>query len=158
MVHNDNKKYDLKVLVLTVSSTRSIENDETGRKLESLFKNDGYAVSRKICTDDESEILKLIFCNYENDIFVINGGTGASRKDVTVRAIEKIAEKEIRGFGELFRERSGGILPYISNASLFIRGKKELFCIPGSPDAAEIAYKVIGGMMNHLYTELNKES
>lgn len=157
MVHKDDKKYDLKVMVLTVSSTRNMENDETGRKLENLFKDDGYSVSRKMCVDDESEILKLIFCNYENDVFVINGGTGTSRNDLTVQAVEKIAQREIRGFGELFRERSGGILPYISNASLFIRDKKELFCIPGSPDAAGTAYEIIRGMINHIYTELNKE-
>ncbi len=157
MVHKDERRYDLSILIITVSSTRTIENDETGKKLENFFEKEGYKVSRRICVDSQSEILKSILCNYDNDVFILNGGTGASRLDLTVQTIEKIAEKEIRGFGEMFRARSGGILPYISNASLFIRERKQIFCIPGSPEAAELAYEIVSGMMNHLYTELNKE-
>ncbi len=157
MVHPNDEKFDLSILIITVSSTRNIDNDETGKKLENLFKMNGYRTKRTICRDNESEILKNLFCNYENDVFVLDGGTGASKLDVTVQAVSRISDKEIKGFGELFRQSSGGILPYISNAGLFLRDNKQIYCIPGSPDAVEVAYKLIEGMMNHLYREITKE-
>lgn len=157
MVHEDNERFDLNIIVVTVSSSRELENDITGKKIQDIFSRDGYRVKRVICRDNESEILKSIFCNYDNDVFIFNGGTGASRLDVTVQSISRIAQKEIRGFGELFRERSGGILTHISNATLYLRDRKEIFCIPGSPDAAEVASEIIMKMMNHIYREMNKE-
>ncbi|MCL5680654.1 MAG: MogA/MoaB family molybdenum cofactor biosynthesis protein [Candidatus Thermoplasmatota archaeon] len=157
MAHKTDDFYSLKVRIVTVSSTRSEMDDITGKKMQNLLEGDGLEVSREIIKDDPTEILRAFFCNFNSDVFIYCGGTGPSKNDVTVQSVRKIAEKEMSGFGELFRSRSGGILPYLSNASLFSYGPKEIFCIPGSSQSVDIAYPLIREMIHHLHHELIKE-
>lgn len=157
MVHKDDERYKLKILVITVSSTRNSKNDKSGKKLKEMFQEAGYAVKKVICKDDETEILQTYFCNISNDIFVFVGGTGPSRMDVTVDSIRRIASKEIVGFGELFRSESKERFAYLSGVSLFTRGQHQLYCVPGSPDAVQTALSTISSMINHVHHELIKE-
>ncbi len=153
-MHHLEKNYDLKYKIITVSSSRNLENDLSGKLMEKLIKN-GY---RTIVKDDEVQILNELFNDYYNyDVFIYIGGTGISRLDQTSIAVRKIADKEIKGFGELFRVKSGGIFPYISDASLFIYKNKIIFTLPGSENAQETAHNIINEIINHLYYELNKE-
>ena len=132
-----------------------MENDESGSIMERFIGN---RTSRGLVKDDEVMILSEFFKNYENtDVYIFIGGTGVSRLDQTSRSIRKIADREVPGFGQLFREKSGGIFPYISDASLFIYKKKIIFTLPGSEDAQKIAFGIINNLVNHLYHEINKE-
>ncbi len=132
-----------------------MENDESGTIMEQLL---GGKASRGLVKDDEVMILSEFFKNYEDtDIYIFIGGTGISKLDQTSVSIRKIADKEVPGFGQLFREKSGGIFPYISDASLFIYKKKIIFTLPGAEDAQKIGFEIINGLVNHLYHEINKE-
>ncbi len=154
-MHHSDTEYNLKYLVITVSSSRRMENDISGKIMGDLIK-DNY--SRSIVKDDEVQILNELFYNYSKyDVFIYIGGTGVSRLDQTSLSIRKICDKEINGFGELFRSRSGGIFPYISDASLFIYRGKIIFTLPGSEQAQKIAFGIIREMVNHLFHEANKE-
>ena len=132
-----------------------MENDESGTLMEKLLNN---GAARSLVKDDEIMILSELFRNFENtDVFIYIGGTGISRLDQTSRSIRRIADREVPGFGQLFREKSGGIFPYISDAALFIYRNKIIFTLPGSEDAQKIAFEIISKMVNHLYHEINKE-
>lgn len=153
-MHHLEKNYDLKYKIITVSSSRNLDNDISGKLMEKLIKNS----YRTIVKDDEIQILYELFKDYNNyDVFIYIGGTGISRLDQTSIAIRKISDKEIKGFGELFRNKSGGIFPYISDASLFIYKNKIIFTLPGSENAQETAFNIINEIINHLYYEINKE-
>ncbi len=153
-MHHLEKNYDLKYKIITVSSSRNLDNDLSGKLMEKLIKNS----YRAIVKDDEVQILYELFKDYNNyDVFIYIGGTGISRLDQTSIAIRKISDKEIKGFGELFRNKSGGIFPYISDASLFIYRNKIIFTLPGSENAQETAFNIINEIINHLYYEINKE-
>ena len=132
-----------------------MENDQSGNIMENLLNN---KASRGLVKDDEVMILSEIFKNYENtDVFIFIGGTGISRLDQTSKSLRKIADREVPGFGQLFREKSGGIFPYMSDASLFIYQKKIIFTLPGSEDAQKIGFEIINDLLNHIYHEINKE-
>ena len=147
-IHHEDKKYNLRYRIVTVSTSRTMENDRSGTIMEELLEN---KASRGLVKDDEVMILSDLFINYgSTDVFIYIGGTGISRLDQTSMAIRKIADREVRGFGELFREKSGGVFPYISDASLFIYKKKIIFTVPGSEDAQKIAFEIINGTVNYL--------
>ncbi|MEM0141260.1 MAG: MogA/MoaB family molybdenum cofactor biosynthesis protein [Thermoplasmatales archaeon] len=157
MVHKSNVKYNLAICVVTVSTSRTVETDVSGLAMEQKLRIDGYEVNRTVCKDDEQMILDSLVDCKKYDVIIYVGGTGPSRRDVTYLTLSKVADKEIRGFGELFRSRSGLPLSYLSNASLFIRGTQQIYCIPGSTDATDIALEIMKGIMNHVYEELHKE-
>jgi len=154
--HDMGERKRLKIHILTVSSSRSLETDESGKLIED-FMNTEHQVSRSLCPDEQIRILREIFCNIEKDAIIVTGGTGPSVKDVTITAISKIAEKEIRGFGELFRQYSGKDIAYFSNASLFIVGRTQIYCLPGSADSVKRGLEVIDKFIYHVYHELHKE-
>ena len=154
-IHHEEHEYRLQYRIITVSSTRTKETDSSGDAMESFI---GVNCSRSLVKDDELQILSEFFGYYNStDVFIYIGGTGVSRLDRTSLAIRKIAEKEMPGFGQLFREKSGGIFPYLSDASLFIYRKKIIFTLPGSEDAQGIAYSIISEIVPHLFHEITKE-
>ncbi len=154
-IHHENHDYKLRYRIITVSSTRTLNSDVSGDKMAGFIGGD---CSRSLVKDDEPMILSDLFVNYGNtDVFIYIGGTGVSRLDQTSLALRKIADKEMPGFGQLFREKSGGTFPYLSDASLFIYRGKILFTLPGSLDAQETAYNIIKEIAPHLYHEIHKE-
>ena len=154
-IHHEEHEYNLRYRIITVSSTRTLDTDISGDKMESYIGNNS---SRSLIRDDEKEILSEFFLNYsDSDVFIYIGGTGVSRLDRTSLALRKIGDKEMPGFGELFRQKSGGVFPYLSDASLFIYRTKIIFTLPGSADAQEVAYSIIKEIVPHLYHEITKE-
>ena len=157
MVHKQEPERKFKILIVTVSTSRTEKTDLSGESLKQEFIRDSHSVDKMLCKDDEKQIANAFFSNQDHDIFIYVGGTGPSRKDVTVESVRRISEKEMTGFGELFRSESHERLAYLSNSALFIKDKKQLFCVPGSPDATKTAYSTISLMMGHIYHELHKE-
>ncbi len=157
MVHKNDARYPLKILIVTVSATRTSRTDTSGDNIKRLFEDAGYKTEKVIVRDDETEILRSYFCNIDFDVYVFVGGTGASKFDLTVESLRKIATKKMEGFGELFRSKSSEDFAYMSDASLFTRGRQQLYCVPGSPDAIGIAFSTISSLMNHIHHELTKE-
>src|SRR5688572_14514329 len=95
------------IAVLTVSDTRSLDDDKSGRTLAEMIERDGHNVAaRKIVRDDRAAIadqLKTWIADKNVDVVISTGGTGVTGRDVTPEAFQSVFEKEIAGFGELFR-------------------------------------------------------
>ena len=95
------------IAVLTVSDSRTLENDKSGDYLVNSILKDGHVCNfRKIVIDDVKEILTILNSWLDNsliDVIIITGGTGITGRDVTPEAINKVKEKDIPGFGEIFR-------------------------------------------------------
>ncbi len=156
--HFSEDRKDLKFLLVTVSTTRSAENDTTGERAGSIMEENGLEHARTVVKDDEREILFTLLKNMDDyDCFVYMGGTGLSRYDLTPSSIRKIADKEVAGFGELFRSRSGKSVAYLSDASMFSYGGKIIFCLPGSPDAQETGIPLVLEMAFHAHHEANRK-
>ena len=102
-----NKSISVNVAILTVSDTRTIDNDKSGDYLVKSVKQEGHnCTERNIVTDDVGIILNILskwITNKNIDAIIITGGTGITGRDVTPEAIDQIKDKYIPGFGEVFR-------------------------------------------------------
>ncbi|CAC11635.1 molybdopterin biosynthesis protein MoaB related protein [Thermoplasma acidophilum] len=157
--HHGEKPGRLRIKIITVSSTRTPDTDESGRILEKHFEM--HSISRTIIRDDPVQILSELFKDFTDyDAFVYNGGTGVSRYDLTSVTLRRVADKEVPGFGEIFRRRSeaqAGVFAYISSSNLFIIYGKPVFVLPGSPKAQDVGAKLILEMIDHVIYETRKE-
>ena len=138
------------IAVLTVSDSRTLENDKSGDYLVNSILKDGHVCDfRKIVIDDVNKILKILNSWLDNasiDVIIITGGTGITGRDVTPEAIKKVKEKDIPGFGEIFRYLSYkkiGTSSIQSRASACIAKKTFIFSLPGSPSACKDAWEGI---------------
>ena len=132
----------LRIAVLTVSDTRTEENDTSGDTLAGRLTGAGHVLAvRDIVSDDEATIaakLRTWIADDGVDVVISTGGTGVTGRDVTPEAFQSVYEKEIAGFGELFRAISFdkiGSSTIQSRATAGVAGGTYLFALPGSPGA-----------------------
>ena len=132
----------LNIAVLTISDTRSIENDASGDLLVSRLLESGHTLAeRKIVRDDVNIITNQFrewIKNTVVDVIISTGGTGLTGRDVTPEALKQVAEKEIPGFGELFRWLSYqkiGTSTVQSRADAAVSSGTYIFILPGSTSA-----------------------
>ena len=137
----------LRIAVLTVSDTRELQNDKSGDTLAERAVAAGHQViARKIVPDDRASIeaqVRAWVADPEVQVVLATGGTGITGRDVTPEAFASIYEKDIPGFGELFRWLSFqkiGLSTIQSRASAGVAGGTLLFCLPGSPSACRDAW------------------
>ena len=135
------------IAVLTVSDTRSEEDDRSGATLAERIKAAGHRLAaRAIVKDDRAAItarLESWIADPEIDVVIATGGTGVTGRDVTPEAFQAVYEKEIPGFGELFRQLSYakiGTSTMQSRATGGVAGGTYLFALPGSPSACRDAW------------------
>lgn len=148
MSHEEHKRHapvSLRFAVLTVSDSRDEGSDETGRALLQLLKDAGHTVGAYAVVKDDAQAVAGTVRSWLSDpavqSIVINGGTGVSPRDVTVEAVRPLLEKELPGFGELFRALSFeeiGSAAYLSRALAGTARGAAIFCLPGSPNAARL--------------------
>jgi len=135
------------IAVLTVSDTRTAANDTSGDALAERIAKAGHrVVARVIEKDDAIAIehrLRTWIADPEIDVVITNGGTGVTGRDVTPEAFERVLDKKIEGFGELFRMLSYqkiGTSTMQSRALGGVAGGKYLFALPGSTGAVKDAW------------------
>ncbi|MGD0802728.1 MAG: molybdenum cofactor biosynthesis protein B [Candidatus Bathyarchaeia archaeon] len=162
--HPIDKKVPTIFALVVTSDTRTERDDETGRIAVGLIEGDGHTVASHsiVPNNDEKiriEVEKLL---YDNSIKVIvtSGGTGIGLKDRTVAAVKPLLEKEMPGFGELFRRISydeiGGAA-IMSRATAGVAKGKLIFCLPGSRNAMKVALtKIILPNVGHMQWEINR--
>ena len=149
-----------KAFVITVSDTRTEEDDSSGDHIVNALEDKGVSViSKVIIPDDESLISSAITERLnEADVILITGGTGVSSRDVTVETIK--FDKVLPGFGELFRYLSYkeiGSSAIMSRATLGIKDNVPVFCLPGSLNAVKLAMdKLVLPEIGHLLGELRR--
>ena len=135
------------VAVLTVSDTRTLADDTSGDTLVARIETAGHRlVARRIEKDDATAIehvLREWIARPDIDVVISTGGTGVTGRDVTPEAYERVLEKRIEGFGELFRMLSYqkiGTSTMQSRALAGVAGGTYLFALPGSPGACKDAW------------------
>jgi len=162
--HNLRRHIKANFAVLTVSDTRNEKTDESGRIAKKLISSEGHEVLiQKVIMNDKSLIqttVKRILQNSKVDAIVTIGGTGISKKDLTVEATSELFNKKIEGFGELFRNLSFqeiGEAAMISRAAAGTIDGKLVFCLPGSRNAVKLALvKLILPGLGHIINEVNR--
>ncbi len=165
MGHREHKRhrYSLRIGVITVSSTRSEENDESGRILmEEIERNSHRICEYAVVKDDKIEILATLFKFLRGcDAVIVNGGTGISSRDVSYESIAPNFDKELNGFGEVFRRVSYdeiGTAAMMSRATAGVISGKLVFVTPGSPNAVRTASRLIFSEIEHMWYEVHKEA
>lgn len=150
--------------VLTLSDTRTRDNDTSGRLIREKMTGAGHLlVAEQIIRDEPAELSAVLeewLTVRELDVILTNGGTGLSRRDQTIDVIEKRLDRTIVGFGELFRMLSYkeiGAAAMMSRAVAGTIGGKALFALPGSTNAVRLAMdELILPQVRHVVRELRK--
>jgi len=141
---------NVNIALLTVTDTRTFENDKSGAILvKKIEKEKHNLIDRKICKDNKDDIIKIlkIWINQKNvDVIITTGGTGLTGRDITPEAINEIADKHIPGFGEVFRTislKTVGTSAIQSRACAVLSNGKYIFALPGSSGGVTDAWDCI---------------
>lgn len=164
MGHEDHLKSEIPCKVVTVSSSRTGESDESGDIIENLLVEDGHlVVSRTVIPDSPEEIDVSIRegVSGRSRLIILTGGTGLSLRDQTVDVLSGLQDKELPGFGEKFRDLSFediGPRAVLSRARAALVDDTLVFALPGSPAAVELALEeLILPVIGHALYEMDKE-
>ena len=140
----------INISVLTISDTRTEATDKSGQILAKKIREKGHGLSHKeIVKDDKEEIKKILlnWCEDKNvDVIITTGGTGVTGRDTTPEALNEIKDKEIPGFGELFRlisYKKIGASTIQSRALAVLTKGTYIFALPGSTGAVTDAWEDI---------------
>lgn len=162
--HRDEAPVSVRVAVLTMSDTRTEEDDRSGQLIRANLAWRGHDVAAyAIVPDDPERIREQVTAWLADDgidAIVTNGGTGISARDSTYEVVSALLEKRLDGFGELFRMLSWqeiGAAAMLSRAVAGSVGSKVIFSLPGSSNAVRLAMeKLIGPELGHAVHELRK--
>jgi molybdenum cofactor biosynthesis protein B len=150
--------------VITVSDTRTLENDTGGQTLIVALTGAGHVVTaREIIPDDPERMRPLLVALRERDdldAILMTGGTGITTRDQTYETVSALLDKPLPGYGELFRMLSYqeiGPAAILSRAVGGLLGRKVLLTMPGSPAAVRLAMeKIIVPQLPHLLREARR--
>ncbi len=167
MLEDHRKKSPEKVVckVITVSDTRTDETDKSGKKIKELLTQQGHECEFYEIVPDERLLIKRAVKNGLHDptidAVIVNGGTGISKRDVTIEVIQSLLEKELVGFGEIFRflsyKEDIGSAAILSRATAGTSLETVVFAIPGSTGAVKLAMeRLILPEIGHIVMELRK--
>ncbi|MDK3611000.1 molybdenum cofactor biosynthesis protein MoaB [Staphylococcus pseudintermedius] len=156
----------IRCAVLTVSDTRTTETDKGGQSVQTLLQTADFEVEIQhymIVKDELTAIQSTVqqWLAGDVDVIVTTGGTGIAPRDVTIEAVTPLLDKEIEGFGELFRYLSFtedvGTRALLSRAVAGTAKRTLIFCLPGSTGAVKLALnRLILPELTHLVYEMNK--
>ncbi|MDD5473501.1 MAG: MogA/MoaB family molybdenum cofactor biosynthesis protein [Candidatus Methanoperedens sp.] len=167
LLHKENAHNSFKCAILTISTSRYEKygktdrperaEDASGKLIWGMVQVQGSKIVHYELIPDDMEMIREAFkkCLYytEADVIISSGGTGLSPTDVTIEAVAPYIEKEMPGFGELFRNKS---IEQVGNSILLTRAiagvarQKIIFCLPGSPNAVKLALELILPEMGHI--------
>ncbi len=148
MSHTTEAKFvPLNIAVLTVSDTRTAATDRSGDILAQRLEDAGHhLMKRQICPDNQADIVEVLeswIAHEDIDVVLTTGGTGVTGRDVTPEALQQVWQKEIPGFGELFRMLSYqkiGTSTIQSRACAGVANGTYIFALPGSTGAVKDAW------------------
>ena len=140
----------LNISIFIVSDTRNERSDRSGKILGERIEKSGHKLVEKLFIEDEEQLilknLKKTIKKKNVNVILLTGGTGLTGRDSTPEAVKKILDKEIPGFGEIFRYISFkkiGTSSLQSRAIGGLSGNKFIFSLPGSPSACKDAWDEI---------------
>ena len=150
--------------ILTISDTRTLATDSSGRAICDLLWAEGHQVTgRRIVRDEPGEVREAIAAQLANEdvqVIITTGGTGITSRDTTYEAISALLDKKLDGFGELFRMLSYqeiGSAAMLSRAAGGLAKGKVVLSLPGSEAAVRLAMtKLILPELGHLVREASR--
>ncbi len=149
--HRSEAPDEVRVSIITVSDTRTLESDRSGQTIERLLRAGGYSVATRVVVTDDTDRV---------DAVILNGGTGLGTRDGTVEVVRRRLDRELPGFGELFRMLSWdqvGAAAMLSRAVGGSAAGKAVFSLPGSTKAVELAMeKLLVPELGHVLRELRR--
>jgi molybdenum cofactor biosynthesis protein B len=132
------------------------DEDISGKLIEQKFQAAGCTTTRLIVPDDAKQIgdaVKKFVADIKVDAIIATGGTGITARDVTIETLAPMFEKELPGFGEILRyigyEKIGGPA-LLTRATAGLIRRKPVFCLPGAPNAVEVAIGLILPELGHI--------
>ncbi len=152
----------VRVAVLVVSDSKAAamregrDEDITGKLIEQRAREAGHETTRLIVPDEALEIKKAVqgfIADRKIDVVITTGGTGIARRDVTIETLSPLLEKELPGFGEILRRKGYemvGTAALLTLATAGLIERKPIFCLPGAPNAAEVAMELILPELGHV--------
>jgi len=163
--HKDKAHRAVRCAVITASDTRSADTDTSGKNIKDLLTAQQHVVtSYQILKDEPTQIsaaVRTLLDQSGVDAVIINGGTGIAPRDTTFEAIRGILEKEISGFGELFRMLSYqdiGSAAMMTRATAGVAKGKIIISLPGSTGAVELGMtKLVLPELGHMLFVLRGE-
>jgi len=151
----------IRTAVVTVSTSKfekaaAGENpkDTSGDLATEMLEEAGHEVSYRVLVPDNMDVIAgtVGWLVERVDAVITTGGTGITPTDVTIEALSKVADKEVEGFGEIFRMRSIeeiGEHAVLSRAAMFVIKETPVFCLPGSPNAVKTGMEIILEILGH---------
>ncbi|MBY7142080.1 MogA/MoaB family molybdenum cofactor biosynthesis protein [Virgibacillus sp. NKC19-3] len=166
MAHDHQKHSPVSCAVITVSDTRNKETDKSGKIIMELLSAVDHKVNMyEVISDERASIRDTIekaITDPTIEAVIVNGGTGISYRDVTIESIQPLLDKELPGFGELFRYLSYqfdiGTASMLSRAICGVANNRIIFSTPGSSGAVKLAMeRLILPELGHTVAEVNKD-
>jgi len=162
--HKAHAPTSVSCFILTVSDTRTEANDTGGQAIRQLLEQAGPTVTgHSIVRDDPAAVTTAVtgsLADTRTQVIITTGGTGITSRDGTFEAIDRLLEKRLTGFGELFRMLSYdqiGAAAMMSRATAGRVRDKAIFVLPGSPDAVRLAMtKLILPELGHVVQQLKR--
>lgn len=149
--------------VLTISDSRTPATDKGGQLIRDLLDEAGHAVDDYIIVKDEPDLITRALEGWLQDgfdVILTTGGTGISSRDTTIEVVDRLIDKQLNGFGELFRMISWddiGAAAMLSRATAGLSGETLIFAMPGSTNAVRTAMtKLIVPELPHLIWERSR--
>jgi molybdenum cofactor biosynthesis protein B len=162
--HKSHAPSSVSCFVLTVSDTRTDATDTGGQAIRDLLEASGHTIAgHAIVRDDPDAVTRTVsgcLADQSTQVIITTGGTGITSRDGTYEAIDRLLEKRLTGFGELFRMLSYhqiGPAAMMSRATAGRAQGKAIFVLPGSPDAVRLAMtKLILPELGHVVQQLKR--
>lgn len=164
--HKEEAPKKVNCKVITVSDTRSKETDKSGSLIIKMLEDALHTIQDyQIVTDDYGAIYEAINAGCLDkgiDVVLLNGGTGIAKRDVTIEVVQSLVEKQLTGFGEIFRMLSYlediGSAAILSRSIAGIAHDTAIFSMPGSSGAVKLAMeKLIIPEISHVIREIRKD-
>jgi len=153
----------LRVAIITVSDTRTLESDESGMEISRRLTGAGHQVLERTVVPDEAGRIAWVLRHWlasDADSVILNGGTGIAPRDGTVEVVHRFLDRELPGFGELFRSLSFaeiGAAAMLSRAIGGVARGKAVFALPGSRNAVALAMeRLILPELAHVVHEIRR--
>src|SRR5262244_3958790 len=150
--------------VLTISDSKTPETDTSGILIRELLNGAGHPiVGHAVVKDEPTQVQAIVrqgCANPDLQAFILTGGTGVTSRDATFEAVEALLDKQLPGFGELFRMLSYqeiGAAAMLSRAQMGVRDRRIVVSLPGSPNACRLALeKLLLPELGHLLREVSR--
>ena len=162
--HLERSRKEVTVAIVVISDSRTPNTDESGKVAADILRKEGHTVAEQLLVGNDRDAITNTLSSLTNradiDAVLTIGGTGISKRDITVDVLSRLMEKRLDGFGEMFRMMSYkeiGTGALMSRATAGVIGGKVVMCLPGSPEAIKLAVKrIIIPEIGHMVHEATR--